>query len=245
MAEQRLKELALRVAGLRATPEGPTVTTAVGTEGGQAETDVLRELAIKLGLSDADIHPCYASAEVYAWCLALLGARQFPPPSPLPTSLYHLLIKLVALGRIDTSRARVLGIDKHLADTLAERLVRAIRRAVEVVGREAELAEEVARVRHLVREASRTLPPTFTEDVIRRVREAVPPVREEHVLKVLGKEEPAVVAEEIVKAVKGKVAGPVPEDTAKRFKQVAEPKEEGAVVTGRAQEPRGGQSGGA
>ena len=239
----RMRELAGRLTGFLPA-RGPAVATAVATEEAPRPADVVREVALRLGLTEADISACYASQESYAWCLALLDVSTTPPAAPFPADLVHLLLRLLSLGRIDYGRVRLLGLDRVLLRLVAGRLGNAVRVAVELArgglayGRHV-ITEEVAKARRLFEAASRVAEPRALEEVVARVRAVAPGVPEELIMKALvGRESPAEVAEEMVLAARRAVAPTAEERPVKEGGRAVAPSPEERGPA-RIQTPRG------
>jgi hypothetical protein len=185
--------------------------------------DALYVLASKLGLDVKDINACYSSSDAYEWCLALLGGRDTQPPSPFPSQIQSLLVKLLGEGKIDAGRIKLLGLDKLLVNVVFKRAEEVVESAVKGV-RGHELASEVAKVRELLAKTSRVVPPDVVEErVLRMFREAHPSVPEKAVITMFRNEvPPSEAVEEIVKSMR----------------QAPEKREEAEVVKARASPPK-------
>jgi len=239
-AVERFRELAARVGNVLRRP--PAVTTAVvpREETGAGTQDQVLELALRLGLTEGDVAPCYSTSEAYEWCAALLGARSTPPPSPLPEALYGLLVKLVSTGRLDMGRARILGVDRLLERVFLGR----VRRLSEVLesyalGRASKgvVVEEVSKTRELFQAVSRVSPPGAAEELIQKARSVAPALPEEVLVAALAGREPAVAVVEELTVRLRKIAAPEAEE-ARIPARAEKPRAEG-VEASKVQEPRG------
>jgi len=222
---ERLKEVAVRAGGRGQVGRSRIVTTSQPQEGRGVEPseDALYVLASKLGLDVKDINACYSSTDAYEWCLALLGGRDTQPPSPFPSQIQSLLVKLLGEGKIDAGRIKLLGLDKLLVNIIFKRAEGVVESAVKGV-RGHELASEVVKVRELLSKTSRVVSPDVVEEgVLRMFREAHPSIPEKAVITMFRNEVPPTEAiEEIVKSVR----------------QVPEKREEAEVVKARASPPK-------
>jgi hypothetical protein len=238
-----LKELATRVTGGRAP--APSISaispTAVGER--SAPIDELTMLASKLGLDPADVEVCRETRESYAWCIVLLDpGRITPPPAPFPERLHGLLLKLISKGKIETSKLKILGLDKRLAEVVVRRVEEAVSSLVKSPRPERwELVEEFTKIREVFKNASRVVQPEVLEErVLHRLRGVLPAqIREvEHsVIEVLrGKIPVAKAVEDIVVAVKRAEVARGEREVVEKGKR-AEVKQE-QPATARSQAPR-------
>ena len=210
---------------------------SISTQQGE---DVLKSLASKMGLSEADIEACYASRDHYDWCLVLISDSATPPGSSFPSDLTNLFLKLVARGSLSRDRLKSLGLDKLLVNMVAG----SVKRIFAVLSSKPdrrELMEELDKTRSLISKFSHAYPGITekAEEIIRVAKqEAGVPVDEKTIVDaVKGRIEVSAAAEKIIQSYKQ--ATQQPESKADEPKKTAMRTEQSAV-TGKnsAQAPR-------
>lgn len=225
------------------SPPSPRIMASTAVAGqAVSERDELRQLAMRLGLTDEDIRYCYETRDSYDWCLVLLGAKDTPPSSPISPNLNSLIMKLLTEGKVDPQRMRALGLSKYLSNLVVEKLSNIVERAKSSVAeyRKPELAAEIDKVQRMYRGLARVSDPVLEREILKMVAEKcdLPPRAEEVVLNIIkGRIQPASAAESLIDTLRKpekQEENAVAEKTAKR----AQPVGEGAFA--RAQSPRGG-----
>jgi hypothetical protein len=240
----KFKNLALR----RQQPQGPmsiqsystmaVQPLSVSTQQGE---DVLKSLASKMGFSEADVEPCYASRNHYDWCLVLMSDSATPPGSPFPSDLTNLFLKLVTRGSLSRDRLKSLGLDKLLVNMVAGNIKRIFTNLSTKPDRH-ELAEELDRTRSLISKFSNVYPAITekAEEIIKATKqETGVPVDEKAIVDaVKGKMEVSAAAEKIIQSFKRAQAAPQQEGGAEQKKGTVG--SEQAVMTSKnsAQAPR-------
>jgi hypothetical protein len=218
------------------------LTSTVAARQAVSERDELRQLAMRLGLTDEDIRYCYETRDSYDWCLVLLGAKDTPPSSPISPNLNSLIMRLLIEGKVDPQRMRALGLSKYLSNLVVEKLSNIVERAKSEVAehRKPELANEIDKVQRMYRGLARVSEPVLEREILKMVAEkcSLPPRAEEVVLSIIkGRVQPVSAVESLINALRKpekQEEKAVAEKTARR----APPVGEGAP--GRAQSPRGG-----
>jgi len=171
----------------------------------QQGEDVLKSLATKIGLSEADIEVCYASRDHYDWCLALVSDSATPPGSPFPSDLTSLFLKLVTRGSLSRDRLRNLGLDKLLVNMIAGNIKRIFVNLSSKPDRH-ELIEELDKTKNLISKFSQVYPAISekAEEIIKSAkRETGVPVDEKAIVDaVRGRIEVSAAAEKIIQSYK-------------------------------------------
>jgi hypothetical protein len=240
----RLKNLALQ----RQQPQGfgamniqSYSTVAVQPASAQQGEDVLRSLASKTGLSEADIEACYASRDHYDWCLTLVSGSATPPGSPFPSDLSNLFFKLVARGFLSKDRVKSLGLDKLLVNVVAGNIKRIFLSLSSRPDRQ-ELVEELDKARSLISKFSNVYPAITekAEEIIKATkRETGAPVDEKAIVDaVKGRIEVSAAAEKIIQSFKKAQATPQQEGGAEQRRSVAGSEQAAMASKNSAQAPR-------
>ena len=164
-------------------PRAPVITAvATGNAQRREAVDPLAALASRLGLASTDIEACRAGPELYEWCMALLDPNVTSPPAyPFPERLLPLLLKLIAAGKLEHGKLRLLNLDKKLVEVVAGRVASAVSAALE--GHRVEAAVgELERAREVYKKMSRLVGQRMLEEEIARAVKGVAQREVEHVV---------------------------------------------------------------
>jgi hypothetical protein len=217
-------------------------TMAVQPASVQQGEDVLKSLASKMGLSEADIDTCYASRDHYDWCLVLMSDSATPPGSPFPSDLTNLFLKLVTRGSLSRDRLKSLGLDKLLVNMVAGNIKR-IFLSLSTKPDRHELAEELDRTRSLISKFSYVYPGITekAEEIIKATKQetGVPVDEKAMVDAVKGKMEVSAAAEKIMQSFK-QAQATAPQTESNMNQKKGTVNSEQAVLSGKnnAQAPR-------
>ena len=211
---------------------------SASTQGGE---DVLKSLASKVGLSEADIDVCYASRDHYDWCLTLVSDSATPPGSPLPSDLTNLFLKLVTRGSLSKDRIKSLGLDKLLVNVIAGNIKRIFINLSSKPDRH-ELIEELDKTKNLISKFSNVYPAISekAEEIIKATKQETGiPVDEKAIVDaVRGRIEVSAAAEKIIQSFKRAQATPQQESGAEQKKSMASSEQAVMTTTNSAQAPR-------
>jgi hypothetical protein len=207
----------------------------------QQGEDVLRSLASKIGLSEADIDACYASRDHYDWCLTLMSDSATPPGSPFPSDLTNLFLKLVTRGSLSKDRIKSLGLDKLLVNIVGVNIRQIFFRLSSKPDRQ-ELMEELDKARSLISKFSNVYPSITekAEEIIKATKqETGVPVDEKAIVDaVRGRVEVSAAAEKIIQSFKRAQATPQQESSAEQKKGVSSSEQAVMTIKNSAQAPR-------
>ncbi|MCC5989973.1 MAG: hypothetical protein LM558_00490 [Thermosphaera sp.] len=207
----------------------------------QQGEDVLRSLASKIGLSEADIDVCYASRDHYDWCLTLVSDIATPPGSPFPSDLTNLFLKLVMRGSLSKDRIKSLGLDKLLVNIVAGNIKQIFFKLSSKPDRQ-ELVEELDKTRSLISKFSNIYPAITekAEEIIKTTKQQTGvPVDEKTIVDaVRGKIEVSAAAEKIIQSFKQAQATLQQESGAEQKKGVPSSEQSVMTIKNNAQAPR-------